>query len=173
MDDVLRALGVELAAFVGISLGGWHILDYAIRRPGRVARMVLLAPGGLGAVKPGFLLQAAVLHMSGAAGRRRILRSLEIGGGHPAVAAYLELVFSHFIPRRDSLPRFANADLAGLRMPILMFVGAKDRLLDSAGSRRRLARAAPQARIVTLPRAGHALGGLTEPVLEFLLRSCA
>lgn len=168
LDDVLAGLGVERAAFVGISLGGWHALDYAIRRPGRVTRLALLAPGGIGAVKLSFLLQAAVLRFTGEKGRRRILGSAGAGQTHPAVAKYLELIFTHFIPRRDPLPRFSDADLTGLKMPILTILGAKDSLLDSEASRRRLARAASQARIVMLPEAGHFLGGLTAPILEFL-----
>ncbi|THD83301.1 MAG: alpha/beta fold hydrolase [Phenylobacterium sp.] len=168
LDDVLAGLGVQRAAFVGNSLGGWHALDYAIRRPAKVAKLVLLAPGGLGAVRPGFLLQAALLNVMGEAGRRRMLGSIGTGAAHPAVARYVELIFSHFNPRRDALPRFSEAQLRTLTMPILMFLGARDSLLDSAGSRRRLARAAPQARIVMLPQAGHVLGGLTAPILEFL-----
>jgi len=168
LDDVLAGLGVERAAFVGISLGGWHALDYAIRRPGRVERLVLLAPGGLGAVKLGFLLQAALLGFVGEKGRARILGAAGAGDTPPAVMAYLRLIFTHFRPRRDPLPRFAPRQLAGLRMPILMVLGAKDTLLDSEGSRRRLSRAAPHARIVWLPDAGHFLGGLTAPILEFL-----
>ena len=44
LDDVLAGLSVERAAFVGNSLGGWHALDYAIRRPAKVEKLVLLAP---------------------------------------------------------------------------------------------------------------------------------
>jgi pimeloyl-ACP methyl ester carboxylesterase len=168
LDDVLAGLGVARAAFVGISLGGWHALDYAIRRPQKVAALVLLAPGGLGAVKLSFLLQAALLGLTGEAGRRRLLGAAGASQTHPQVAAYLRLIFTHFVPRRDPLPRFGGRDLANLRMPILMILGARDSLLDSAGSRRRLARAAPHARIVMLPQAGHFLGGLTAPILEFL-----
>ena len=54
-------------------------------------------------------------------------------------------------------------------MPVAMWVGARDTLLDSQGSRRRLARAAPHAKIVMLPEAGHFLGGLTAPILEVLV----
>ena len=168
LDEVLAGLSVARAAFVGNSLGGWHALDYAIRRPGKVTKLVLLAPGGLGAVRPGFLLQAAMLNLMGEAGRRRMLGSIGAGVAHPAVGKYLELIFSHFNPRRDALPRFSGAQLHTLKMPILMFVGGQDTLLDSAGSQRRLAHAAPQARIVMLPQAGHVLGGLTAPILEFL-----
>ncbi|HEV2532053.1 alpha/beta fold hydrolase [Phenylobacterium sp.] len=168
LDEVLAGLGVTRAAFIGNSLGGWHALDYAIRRPEKVERLVLLAPGGIGAVKLSFLLQSAALRLTGETGRKRLLSVAGAGEIHPAIAAYLRLIHTHFIPRRDPLRRFSDRQLATLRMPVLMFVGAKDTLLDSAGSRRRLARACPQARIVWLPEAGHFLGGFTEEILGFL-----
>lgn len=168
LDEVLAGLGVTRASFVGISLGGWHALDYAIRRPERVERLVLLAPGGLGAVRLSFLLRAALLPFVGAAGRKRILGSVGAGETHPAVAEYLQLIFTHFRPRRDPLPRFSRAALDGLQARTLMILGAKDTLLESEGSRRRLAAACPSAKIVMLPEAGHFLGGLGQPILEFL-----
>jgi pimeloyl-ACP methyl ester carboxylesterase len=168
LDEVLAGLGVTRASFVGISLGGWHALDYAIRRPERVERLVLLAPGGLGAVRLSFLLRAALLPFVGEAGRKRILGSVGAGEAPVAVAQYLQLLFTHFIPRRDPLPRFAPGALRGLKAKILMILGAKDTLLPSEGSRRRLAAACPSAKIVMLPEAGHFLGGLTQPIFEFL-----
>ena len=168
LDDVLAGLGVARSAFVGNSLGGWHAIDYAVRRPQKVERLVLLAPGGAGRVKLSFLAQSALRGLTGAAGRRRILASIGGGTTPPVVAKYLELIFTHFVPRRDALPRFTDAELASLRMPILVFLGAKDTLLDSAESRLRLARAAPQARIVWLPEAGHFLGGFTDQIEGFL-----
>ncbi|MFE9243793.1 alpha/beta fold hydrolase [Nocardiopsis sp. NPDC006938] len=45
LDDVLSGLGVERTAMVGTSLGGWTALDYAVRRPGRLTRLVLSCPG--------------------------------------------------------------------------------------------------------------------------------
>jgi len=168
LDDVMAGLGLERAAFVGLSLGGWLALDYAIRRPGRFARLAVLCPGGVGAVKLSFLLRAMLLASAGPKGRQKIL---DAAGGRelPApIAAFLALIYTHFVPRRDPLPIFPDAALAGLRMPILAIVGAKDTLIDSAGTQRRLARAAPHAQVVMLPEAGHFLTGQTARVLAFL-----
>ena len=43
---LLDALEIPQAAFIGHSQGGWQTLNLAIRHPDRVARMVLLSPGG-------------------------------------------------------------------------------------------------------------------------------
>jgi pimeloyl-ACP methyl ester carboxylesterase len=44
--EVLDALGVARAAFIGNSVGGYAALRLAIEQPARVAAMVLVSPGG-------------------------------------------------------------------------------------------------------------------------------
>lgn len=171
LDEVLEGLGVARAAFVGISLGGWMAIDYAIRRPVRVERLALLCPGGVGRVKLSFLLTATMMLLAGPKGMQRTLSSAGADGLPAPIADFLTLIFTHFKPRRDALPIFSDADLSGLNIPILTFLGARDTLIDSAGTRRRLAGTAPHARIVWLPEAGHFLGGLTTPIQDFLLES--
>lgn len=59
LDDVLDGLGVDTAALVGgVSLGGWLATDYAIRRTGRVQRLALRAPGGIGRQRYGAVFAA-------------------------------------------------------------------------------------------------------------------
>lgn len=45
--DVLDALEIERASFVGHSHGGWQVLNLAIKASQRVNRMVLLSPAGI------------------------------------------------------------------------------------------------------------------------------
>lgn len=45
--DVLDGLGLERAAFVGVSLGGWIAAELAIRHPERVSRLVIADAFGL------------------------------------------------------------------------------------------------------------------------------
>src|SRR5438067_2078794 len=69
LDDVLDELGLPRAAFLGVSLGGWWSLDYAVRRPERVGALALLNPSGIGRRKTGPLLKFAVLSLFGDWGR--------------------------------------------------------------------------------------------------------
>jgi pimeloyl-ACP methyl ester carboxylesterase len=55
-------------------------------------------------------------------------------------------------------------------MPVLAIVGARDAMLDSADTARRLSRAVPHAQISLLPDVGHFIPNQTKPILDFLLR---
>lgn len=169
LDDVLTGLGLEQAGFVGLSLGGWMALDYAVRRPGRVSSLSLLCPGGIGRARAGFKWKALFLIMLGPWGKRMAIAS--IGRGRktsPAAMAYMKLMVDTVRPRTETLPVLTDEQLRSLAMPVLLIVGGKDAILDSAESVRRLRAAVPGARIVELPDAGHVLVGQGPAILEFL-----
>ncbi|MFD8327984.1 alpha/beta fold hydrolase [Streptomyces lydicus] len=170
LDDVLDALGIARAAFVGTSLGGWLALDYATRRPERVDHLALLCPGGVGRQKRGWLFRALLLRPLGAWGVRRSAGT--VAGldrpEHRAVLDQLVLTFAQFKPRTERLPVFPDDVLRRLAMPVQVTVGGRDALFDSADTARRLARCVPHATVHVLPDAGHALLGQTDAVLTFL-----
>lgn len=45
--DVLSALGIERASVIGVSLGSWVGAAMALAHPGRVQRLVMIAPAGI------------------------------------------------------------------------------------------------------------------------------
>jgi pimeloyl-ACP methyl ester carboxylesterase len=176
LDDVLAGLGVERAAFVGLSLGGFIALDYAIRRPGKVTALALLCPAGIGKQK-NLLAKAFPLLVLGAWGRRK-LREMVFGPApkspSPATQAFggfFAMIHANTKPRRVKIPVASDAALAGLTMPMMVVVGGRDVLIDSGETRRRLERHAPGAEVCFLPDAYHLLPSQTGPVLDFLRRA--
>jgi pimeloyl-ACP methyl ester carboxylesterase len=170
LDDVWAGLGLERASVVGISLGGWLALDYAIRRPTRVASLSLIASAGIGRQNHWLLLKVGVLRLFGTRG---LLKSLELVAGRtqplpkPMIDALL-VVFRHYKPRMDRIPRFADRDLAGLSMPVQIIVGEDDRLLDSRETRQRVARCLPGASLTCLEDTGHIVPPQTTAIAGFL-----
>jgi pimeloyl-ACP methyl ester carboxylesterase len=177
LDDVLNHLGVARTSIVGISLGGWLALDYAIRRPERVERLAVLCPGGIGRQKVGIVFATLLLRLFGKRGKRwlmqRILGRAPVDPPPPVKAFidFMALIHRCFRPRMVKMPVFSDSALANLRMPVLAIVGARDVLLDSAETKRRLEQHAPDAQVVYLPEAGHLIAGQTARVMEFLTPS--
>jgi pimeloyl-ACP methyl ester carboxylesterase len=172
LDDVLASLGLGKTALLGVSLGGWLALDYAVRRPERVTKLALLAPSGIGRRKLGVLLAALALRPFGEKGLRQTMR-LALGPGGAdfagdAVGAFALLICRHFRPRMEPIPTFSDAALQSLAVPLLAVVGGKDVMVDSYEIERRLTANVPHATVHLLPESGHLLPDQTEKVLRFL-----
>ncbi|MFE6307995.1 alpha/beta fold hydrolase [Nocardiopsis sp. NPDC057823] len=170
LDDVMDGLGLSRAAFVGMSLGGWTALDHAVRRPGRVERLALVCPGGIGRQTPLRLASALAWTPFGRWGRLRSVRAV-LGLHEPRYAPLVEEVaaaFGEFRPRTETLPVFSDADLRSLDMPVKAVMGDRDLMLDSADTARRLRAHVPHAEVTVLPGVGHAVIGQGPAVLDFL-----
>ncbi|MEU4836029.1 alpha/beta fold hydrolase [Streptosporangium sp. NPDC023615] len=170
LDDVLDGLGITETALVGSSLGGWAALDHAIRRPGRVTRLVLLCPGGVGRQKVGWIFKSLLTRPFRRGGLRETamaVAGLDGERDRQALDAVV-LTFTHFNPRRERLPVFPDDALRGLTMPVLVIVGGRDAMLDSYRTARRVRACVPRSTVILLPETGHAVFGQTEPIAEFL-----
>lgn len=163
LADVFDALGLDQASIIGVSLGGWFAIDFATRHPGRVARIALMCPGGVGRQKYAKLLVAPLLMLFGGWGRRRAFK-LIAGIDHD----YGVELNTQSKPRREKLPIFTDEQLARLTMPLYVAVGGKDAMLDSRETKARLERNAPHVTVDLRPEAGHFVPGVSDTVLEFL-----
>ena len=174
LDDVLDACRVTNPALVGTSLGGLLALDYARRRPGKVSRLVVFCPGGVGR-NLNILLWALPLLLLGPWGQRKLTERI---GGKPteplsetqtAIAELLELTFAHFVPRRSNLPQITDEALRSLTMPVMAILGGKDVFIDSLETRQRLEANVRNLTVHFLPDAPHFIAGQTDAVRQFLL----
>ena len=179
LDDVMGALSLARASFIGVSLGGWLALDYATRRPERVASLVAMCPGGVGRQKIGIALKIIALRLLGRWGKhkaREIVLGRAPAGLSPGAQCFMDflsLIYENFRPRWVKMAVFSDEYLKRLTMPVLAILGGKDVLLDSAETKRRLERTVPHAEIRYYPEMGHFIPGQTTAILEFLRRSAA
>ncbi|MDT0353935.1 alpha/beta fold hydrolase [Pseudonocardia charpentierae] len=162
LHEVASSLSAEPAAVVGVSLGGWVALDYAIAHPEAVRELVLFSPSGIGPRKVAPLLLAALLGTLGARGRRRALSYL-LGPGRPAwtdafhqdLGALALATFRHFRPRTDPIPTFTDDELRSLPPALTVVLGDRDRMLHGGRAAARLRRLSVAGRTELLSGQGH------------------
>ncbi len=169
LDDVWKGLGLERASIVGVSLGAWLALDYAVRRPQHVTALSLLSPAGIGRQNLTVLLKAAVLLTMGRWGLRKSSKiAAGPSGNSDAATRFMTTIFQHFRPRMERIPIRTDAELAALAMPVQVILGGKDALLRSQETRARLERLVPRLLLTYLENEGHILPKQTGPIAQFL-----
>ncbi len=159
LDAVLDG---EPATVVGNSMGGLGAIHYALDRPGSVAKLGLLSPGGhpmdeaalarfleafrmrrhtdaLAFVDKVFVRTGAMRHLL-AWGARRIF-------ARPAMRSLLGSV------RSEDL--LSGEELRGLAMPVMLFWGGRDRLLPPEARHFFLRHLPEGARVIDAPHVGH------------------
>lgn len=179
--DLLAALGVESATFVGHSLGGGIAMQFFYQFPDQVERLALVSSGGLGReVSP--LLRAAALPGATAAvwaaSHRRVLAALDdlaerLDARGNRRGVYLRAITRALRPLQQ--PGARSAFLQSLRsvidvhgqhvsavdrlyllgpVPTLIVWGERDRTIPVAHGRA-AHEAIPHSRFELLPRAAH------------------
>ena len=179
--DLLSALGVPRASFVGHSLGGGVAMIFFWQFPERVERLALVSSGGLGHEVSPLLRSAAVpgvRALLSVAAHPRLTGALHAAGGRlrgngANLGVQLQSVARALRPletagAREAFlqtlravidvrgQRVSDADRLFLleRMPMLVCWGERDRTIPIAHGRAAHA-ALPGSRFVTLPRAAH------------------
>lgn len=174
--EIMEALGIgeRGAAVIGQSMGGAIAIDLALRHPELVRRVALVNPVGLGRVRVMPMARWAAMPaldpiLPHLVTRRLIRWLLHFVHGTPGHMSPHD-VDEYWAPSR--FPAYARAMRAllrdfdwstarlervrALRVPALVVLGGRDRLVDSDASVIR-AHLPPGARIVEVPAGGHAV----------------
>jgi len=165
---VLEAAGVERAALVGHSMGAVAALACAARHPRRLRALALLGCAAAMPVHPAMLAAAeandhAAIDMVNAWGHGATAHL----GGHPLAGTWLTGHGNRLLER--AAPGVLHADLAAcdawkggaeaaaaVRCPVLLLVGAEDRMTPPKAGRA-LAALLGDCRLEALPDCGHML----------------
>ena len=185
LDDLFDGLGLPGGIdLVAASYGGWMAAEYALQRPERLRRLVLIAPvGAVLRLGPAFMARAMLAQVPTRACFRQFMAWLaaDLARGDAADREIFEEMVDDgytamrwFKPRRPVYPRrLADREWAALAVPTLFLVGADDRLFPPARAIERLHRVAPGIRTDVVPGAGHDMfatkpGDVSARILRFL-----
>jgi pimeloyl-ACP methyl ester carboxylesterase len=156
MRDLLTVLGVDKVTVVGHSFGGGVAMQFAYQFPERTERMILVAPGGLGAevtpairaiTMPGFHQLMGVLTLPGLRqATQTTLRALAVTGlsavrdldevadvvesfRDPDARRAIRHVVSAVVDRRGQVVTMADRAYLTRAMPMLVVWGADDAVI--------------------------------------------
>lgn len=169
IKQILEALNIENASFVGNSLGGWMILKFATCYPHLVNKIVLLATSGISPVRPSFSIKLIPFLLMGSRGLKHINQIVYGSTKFPdEVIEISNLIMSNFKPRVGSIPVFSDNELERLTMPLLFIGGEKDALLPTLKTAKRLNNVLPHAEVIVLKNRGHVIIDVLDDILNFL-----
>jgi pimeloyl-ACP methyl ester carboxylesterase len=172
LDEVLDKLSADNVTMIGISQGAWTALKFAVYKPERVERLVLMCPGGVIPDRMSFVVRAVFFAMLGQRGIRRMMRLLFAAQPIPdGVEEIMEVMMRNFNSRVGVLPIFSDVELQRLTMPTLLLGGTQDALRDMEKISARLQRLLPDLTVTLIPGAGHALLNTTTIVLPFFVEN--
>jgi pimeloyl-ACP methyl ester carboxylesterase len=147
VDALLDDLGLPATALLGQSMGGGLALHYAISRPHRITKLILINPTGLVSItglRAVQLFSSKVLAGAGARPPRWLVASIlrYVAYGDPALVTDRDVdeywsaaMLRGFVyAAAATLSRFewkivSDADAASLAMPSLVVLGERDRLI--------------------------------------------
>jgi pimeloyl-ACP methyl ester carboxylesterase len=178
LRDVLEAVEPGQRAHVaGFSEGGYVALCGALPPAAPLASVVAIDPGGIAALRPGFLLGMAAAGLR-ALVSRRALRDYARRFAPELPEQEWDLMLSGARHFRAGLPfprRFDDDTLRGLTLPTLLYLGAETQLYDAGLAAARARALLPDVEVVLVEGAGHGVP-FTHPertqaaVLDFIAR---
>jgi pimeloyl-ACP methyl ester carboxylesterase len=169
LNEVMQKLQLSKASLVGISLGAWLAISFSVKYPQNVEKLVLMCPSGIGPQRISFMIRAIPLMLMGDKGFNKISRIVNGDDDIPKEALeYTKLIARNFNLRTEPVPIFTEQELKRLTMPVLLFAGKKDVLLQSEKTIKRLEASVPAAVTNLLPNHGHVLVGFASKIVDFL-----
>jgi pimeloyl-ACP methyl ester carboxylesterase len=159
--DVFDELKIVSANVVGISLGGWLTMKFALHAPERVKRMIPICPAGFIAPRLSFLptaLQAVLFPSKAAIGELARALCSPCTQMSPEDSELLDLAMRYHRSKNVPVLRvLTDWELASIRVPTLMLVGEHEVIYNPELMVWRANHCIPNVQTEVIPNAGHAL----------------
>ncbi|CAL9445370.1 Carboxylesterase YbfK [Streptomyces sp. enrichment culture] len=159
LEETLAGLGLDRVHLIGSSYGGWLALNQAHRRPGRLASVTLLDPGGLERVGPRFfvwIFASLFATFAPEALRPRLAAWLEQPVlVVPELRTMIRTGVRAYRVRRPAPRPLSDDELSALRTPLYLVLGRRSLLVHPRRQAERVPRLVPGARAEIVDGTGH------------------
>jgi pimeloyl-ACP methyl ester carboxylesterase len=168
LDETLRALEIDRAAMIGMSLGAWRATHYAMAYPDRIDRLALICPVGLVSGQHlSWMLRAAYANYirPTKAGLESFIDTAVTPAGRQRLRqAPWRLIIQQYVTGTIGFRTALNAvrptrcdlrPLASAQFPVLAMIGRDESLHDGPKMAARFRQRLPAARIDLINVANH------------------
>ena len=178
LDDLCNSLAIERAHLLGHSHGGWIALNFALSAPGRVKRLILLAPAGaLVPLTAQFYIRGMpILLFPIRPLITSFMRWMTVDGFvvNEAFVEQFVLGMKYFHLQIRLFPTvFTDCELRRITAPTLLLVGGEEVIYNPEAAVTRARQLLPNIEAEIVPNCGHGLtmeqpALVNERVLRFL-----
>jgi pimeloyl-ACP methyl ester carboxylesterase len=164
LDDALAGLGLDRVHLMGVSIGGWTAVNYAVRRPGRAASLALLDPVFTFAPVPvkAMVIAAGMFLPLPEVLQRKVFSWIAGGADVDASESETALISagSTDYALRKAMPTLVTDDqLRSLGVPVLALIAGRSVMLDAARAAARARNILPRGQVELWAGASHAING--------------
>jgi pimeloyl-ACP methyl ester carboxylesterase len=187
LTSVLDDLRISQTDLIGWSYGGFAALNYAIHRPDRLRKLVLLTPiGSFVPLKAQFYIRGMLTRLPGRFWSDSIMHWFTYGPNLSTKATkrmfdamtnqfYLGVRYFRLPPTVLPTP-YTDEELKGVKTPTLLLIGQQEALYDPVPGLARANRLIPDIKAELIPQADHELAisqhqVVDARILEFLKES--
>jgi pimeloyl-ACP methyl ester carboxylesterase len=166
LDSLFDGLKLKRPSVLGLSYGGWIFTQYALRRPERLKKVVLLAPAGTVAPISFAFVWRAVLTLL--PGKKKAMRrfvdwaSPGMAGDPKWAAARTALIEDAALGQKSFAGRKLvppippeDSEWAKLTTPTLLMFGDREVIFGPAKAAEKMRRVAPQLQLEIIPGVSH------------------
>jgi pimeloyl-ACP methyl ester carboxylesterase len=164
LDDALAGLGLDRVHLLGVSIGGWTAVNYALRRPGRASSLALLDPVFTFAPVPAkaIVISAGMFLPLPESLQRRVFSWIAGGAdvdGSDSETALISAASSDYVLRKAMPKSFTDDQLRSLDIPVLALIAGRSVMLDAARAAARARNLLSRGQVELWADASHAING--------------
>jgi len=164
LDDALAGLGLGRVHLMGVSIGGWTAVNYAVRRPGRASSLALLDPVFTFAPVPAkaMVISAGMFLPLPNSLQRKVFSWIAGGADVDASESETALISagSTDYALHKAMPKlFTDDQLRSLDVPVLALIAGRSVMLDPARAAARARNLRPRGQVELWADASHAING--------------